>query len=239
MKIKGNLWGKFTVTVIILILIFGIKINAETQEDIFSQILKSTNSKIIEVGLNTTYQTNCCGKNQCIEWLKKMNLYKFNSNKNDEGKVSNKLIKDDGTEYCLEFKQNNIEGYIESYKELKSYKISISIVVKTNDGKLNLNQKKVVDSINNEHICYKYVKAKSRIDNINVLNNQVRQVLIKNSAENLECIKVNKSFSTTAFIKKLDYILDNNKKVSLNCAACKYSDGNYIIIGTPIISIAY
>lgn len=182
MKIKGNLWGKFTAILIILVFIFGCKVNAKTQNDISKQILQNTKSQIIQMGSSVSYKTNFFGKNQCIKWLKEMNLYNPYSNKIRSNELNNKIIKDDGTNYCVEFKKDNIEGYIESYKMLDNYKISINVDMKIKN-KLNFMQQKIINSMSSKNNCYKYIKAKSKMKNINNISKEIKSILVKNRAK--------------------------------------------------------
>lgn len=237
MKVKIYKLKKIILVILAIIFILGNSINAKINSNIFDEILKITKSDIVENGLSTTYITNSNGKNQCISWLKNMNLYNGTpSNKS----AWNNVTQDTKSNYFVEFKKNNMSGYIESSKVSQGYRMSIFIKLKTKADELNNLQDKVESACSNHNIfCYKYLKAKSQITNVNSINNKCRNLLVKKKLNNIETVSLNNSFSTTAYTGGTNYIIDNNKKVDLNYAVCKYSNGNYIIIGSPVINITY
>jgi len=204
-----------------------IKINAETSENYLGNVLKNTDSTIEEVGLNTNYKTNDNGKKECKMWLKDMTF-------------TNKRVKvDNGKKYFVDFNDKNMSGYIESVKENNYFDISIyvkSFSYKNDIGEL---KRKVTKAINYKNTCYIYIKAKSKMKNVNQIVDEMQTYFVKKGAKGLKSTKINNGLSTTMYTGKYDYIFDNNKKVDLNYAVCKYNDGNYIIIGTPILNINY
>ena len=222
---------KFFVAILLVILIvtnFKItKTNAETSENYLNNVLKNTNSTVEEIGLNTNYKTNSDGKKECKVWLKKMNF-------------SNEMIKaDDRKKYCVDFADKNMSGYIESVKENNYYDISIYVKSLTDKNNISELKRKVTKGINYKNTCYTYIKAKSKMKDINQIAYKMQDYFVKNGAKNLKNTKINNILSTTMYTGKYDYIFDGTKKVDLNYAVCKYSDGNHIIIGTPILNINY
>ncbi|MFL0250480.1 hypothetical protein ACJDT4_08610 [Clostridium neuense] len=220
----------FVVILFILALItntYVVKISAETNEDYLNNALKRTNSTIEEIGVDTKYNTNTNGKKECKTWLEVM---KFNNKR---------ITIDDGKNYCVEFNNKQLSGYIESIKKASNYDILIHVKLLTDKNIINELKRKVIKPINYKSVSYIYIKAKSKIKNINIINNNIKSYFIKKRAKNLKTTRMNKILSTTLYTGKYDYIFDDNKKVDLNYAVCKYNDGNYVIIGTPILNINY
>lgn len=222
---------KFFAAILLIILIATnfkiLRTNAETSTNYLSNALKNTNSTIEEIGLNTSYKTNRDGKRECKEWLNGMNL-------------SNKMIKVDNREkYFVDFTDKNTSGYIESVKENNCYDISIYVKSLTDKNNISELKRKVTKAINFKNTCYMYIKAKSNMKDIRQISDKMQAYFVKNGAKNLKSTKIKNILGTTMYTGKYDYIFDNNKKIDLNYAVCKYSDGNHIIIGTPILNINY
>lgn len=220
----------FCAILLIILIVTNFKItttSAETSESYLDNVLKNTNSTVEEIGLNTNYKTNSDGKKECKEWLKMMNF-------------SNKMIEVDNTKkYFVDFADKNMSGYIESVKENNYYDISIYVKWLTDKDNIGELKRKVTKTINHKNNCYTYIRAKSKMKNINQIACKMQTYFVKNGAKNLKNTKLNNILSTTMYTGKYDYIFDGTKKVDLNYAVCKYNDGNYIIIGTPILNINY
>lgn len=221
---------RFVAILLVLLIVINFKVirtNAETSENYLENALKNTNSTVEEVGLNTDYKTNGNGKQECKVWLKDMNFT------NERVKVDNRK------KYSVDFNDKNMTGYIESVKENNYY--DISIYVKSFSDKNNISElkRKVTKAINYKSTCYTYIKAKSKMKNMNQIAYKMQAYFVKNGAKNLKTTKIKNILSTTMYTGKYDYIFDGTKKIDLNYAVCKYNDGNYIIIGTPILNINY
>lgn len=222
---------KFFVAILLILLAIinfsVIKTNAEISDEYLNDALKNTNSTIEEIGLSTNYKTNNNGKKECDMWIKDMGL------------INKRVTTYNSNSYCVEFNYNNISGYIESIKKTNYYDISINVKLFTNENKINELKRKVTKPIKYKSVCYEYIKAKSKIKDFNKINYNIKKFFIKNGAKNLETTRMNNILSTTMYTGKYDYVFDDNKKVDLNYAVCKYDNGNYIIIGTPILNINY
>ena len=213
--------------VLIIVNVYGVNTNAEINKDYLSYALKSGKCTIEKIGLITNYKTNNIGKKECNYWLKSMNLH------------NKKITTDNNKNYCINFNDKNLSGYIESAKGTNDYNISIYVKLITSKNKINELKRKVMKPINFKGTCYIYIKAKSKIKSINEVDNNIKKFFNKNKVKNLKTTKINNILSTTMYTGKYDYIIDDGKKIDLNYAVCKYSDGNYVIIGTPILNINY
>lgn len=221
---------KFVVILFILLIVINFKVlrtSAETSENYLSNALKNTNSTVKEIGLNINYKINGDGKKACKMWLKDMNL------------CSKSIEADSKKKYFVDFADKDMSGYIESVKENNHYDISIYVKLLTDKNNMDKLKRKVTKTINCKSTCYTYIKAKSEMKNINEIAYKMQSYFVKNGAENLKNTKINNILSTTMYTGKYDYVFDGTKKVDLNYAVCKYNDGNYIIIGTPILNINY
>ena len=86
---------------------------------------------------------------------------------------------------------------------------------------------------------FKFIKAEVPCTDIHEVNNKVIQLLKKHNSVNINTIDINNGCSTVAYTGTSEYMLDQGKKMDLNYAICKYSSGNYVVIGTPIIVTPY
>nr|WP_278279699.1 YwmB family TATA-box binding protein [Clostridium sp. DMHC 10] len=179
------------------------------------------------MGLTTNYKTNNNGEKECKNWIKNMNL----NNK--------KVTIYNGKSYCINFDNKDVSGYIESVKKADYYDISIYIKLLTNKNNIDELKRKVTKSIGGKSTPYMYIKAKSKLKNISKVACSIKGYFDKNGVKNLKTTRMNNILSTTMYTGRYDYIFDNNKKVDLNYAVCKYNDGIYIMIGTPILNINY
>ncbi|MCR3758390.1 YwmB family TATA-box binding protein [Clostridium felsineum] len=218
-----------------LLLICGHSIRAELNQDIFGDIVKDTQSNVVETGVNISFINNGNCKNVSNGIIKNI---KGSGVKN----LYSTVTLDDGLGYCIEFKNSNISGYIEA-SVLDKDKVKVDIVEeeKVNNNNLNNIEETILgkDFNCNNLQCYKYLKAKSKIKKIKNIDEKVKKILSSIRAENIKTVKLNKNLSTTAYTKKFNYIRDGNRKVDFNYSVCKYENGNFIIVGTPIIPITY
>lgn len=220
----------FAVILLVLLIVTNFKVlrtSAETNDDYLGNALKNTNSTVEEIGLNINYKINSDGKKECKVWLKDMN---FDSKSTEV---------DSKKKYFVDFSDKNMSGYIESVKEDTYYDISIYVKLLTDKNNIIKLKRKVTKAINYKGTCYTYIKAKSKMKDVNQIAYKMQAYFVKNGARNLKNTKIKNILSTTMYTGKYDYIFDGTKKVDLNYAVCKYNDGNYIIMGTPILNINY
>ena len=239
-------------------------------KDVINEVLNRTKSIPIEVGISTYYDINGNGKDECISWLKSMNLYnetivdsvvnndnydyvdllktandvevKDKSVKGKDKNIENKVTINDGKVYCREFENGDIYGYIESRKDGNVNKINLFIRKTSEKNDISDLEKQVIKSVDkkaNNVTIYRYIKAKISEDSIKTTQEKIENYLKSIGSENMETVEINTGFSTVAYTNKYTPISDNGKLIDFNFAVKKASDGNYIIIGTPIIDITY
>ncbi|WP_026882112.1 YwmB family TATA-box binding protein [Clostridium akagii] len=256
----------------ILILTFAVSdAFAAENTEIFNNILNRTNSTTTEIGINADYEISTDGKNECIDWLKSLNLYnekiidESSSNNNsysnllntatdvedkgekipsakDSGTLENWLSINNNKEYCREFEKNNIHGYIESRENGNGAEVSIFIRELTPKESLNdieIKIRKAMGKKASNINIYKYLKAKTPISNIKVVQNKITNYLKDIDADNISTVNINEGYSTVAYTKNFGAISDDGKSEDFNYAVLKESGQNYIILGTPLIDISY
>lgn len=243
--------------------VFGIE-----NHDIFDDILGKTNSIAVETGMTVYYETKNDGKAECVNWLKRMNIYdpKINNQKvlsscskinlmaakmdvdvnelpefNSSGILNNITLNDEKV-YCREFQNGSVYGYIESRKE--EDKTKIEIYIRKLSGKNEIddlwdNVKNSIGKRNSNIAVYKYLKCRNSNENTSKLQYDIKHLLMDLGAINIAEIKVNKGYSTVAFTNKYAPVKDNGKLIDLNYAVLKANGENYILIATPIIDITY
>ncbi|WP_027623681.1 YwmB family TATA-box binding protein [Clostridium lundense] len=199
-------------------------------EDVFNCILKDTNGKVVEYGLTTNFYSKEDGNKVCKEILKKLKV----SQDHYRNTIKNGKI------YCIEFKDNNLEGYVQSTKYDNYNVVTINVKEKNKINELNRLEEQFTEIINNKDIkFFKYVKAQIDGEDLQKTNKKIIALLKNARGENIETIKLDKGYSTTAYTKKYNPINVNGKPIDFNYALCRYHSGNYIIMGTPEILISY
>lgn len=200
--------------------------------DLFNEILNKTNAQVIKYGLITSFHG--CGnyKEECRQLLSQIE---------PKVEVKEKLY---GETYCLEFKNDTTEGYIQSRKDKDNNIITINITCLSNTNELEKLKKKVQNSINtinesskNKFFCY--VKSKINENDLSLLNKEVMEYLKQKGAKNLQSIKLDNGYSTICDTGMYNYIQANGNLIDFNYSICKYDSGNYLIIGTPQIILDY
>ncbi len=205
---------------------------ANKNSDLFDDILKNTNSKTVEYGITAVFTTDENGEKLCEDILKKLGF----SHKNGESVLKNEKI------YCIEFGKNNVNGYIETMKYENHNVITINMVEKDGKNGLKEMKNKLQKCTEDKSVTVKYfdyLKSKISDDNIDGTNNKVLKTLKSRGASNINASKLENGYSVTAYTGKYDVIQSNGKLIDFNYAVCKYSSGNYIILGTPEIIVSY
>ncbi|MCY6369813.1 YwmB family TATA-box binding protein [Clostridium ganghwense] len=225
--------------IILLLIVCAMLLNykisyAYKKIDIFNSILSETNGEIVEYGLKARFKTYKNGQESCNYFLDKINInstnYKIKGSK-------------DKSNYCIEFSDESSKGYIEFLRGKDKNTVVIQILKKDNKNEL-LKLKNEIKDISSpisddEIIYYQYLKAKLPCNNLDEMNKKIVYLLKNKGTENLHSIKINNGFSTSAYTKRYKPIKNKGKFMDLNFALCKYSSGNYIVIGTPEIVMSY
>lgn len=140
---------------------------------------------------------------------------------------------------CMELKSMQLNGYIDTYHNGNDNYIVVNITEKSSYLMLNdilIRLKKMNKNIN----IYKNAKAEICLDkDLKTINNKEQQILKNCGITDMNTIRINKGYSSTAFIKSDNYIINNGHKIDLNISVCNYSSKNCIIIGTPDIFVSY
>lgn len=210
--------------------------------DVTQSVIQEAQGEVVECEVKTIFNIrNDKERDTCLELLNELEY-----TKSKEASIS---ITKDELSYCIKFEKGNISGYLESSFDKNHNIITIDIVQKCQENQIeNINN--TIDSLihkvdNNNHIelsnkqTFKFVKAKISVNDINQVNNKIIKLLEKHNSVNVNTININNGCSTIAYTGKSEYILNQGKKIDINYAICKYSSGNYVVIGTPIIITSY
>ncbi|MBC2579844.1 YwmB family TATA-box binding protein [Clostridium sp. DJ247] len=224
-----------TITILLilcLLFLLGDPSRAEKKGDLFNEILRKTNSSTVEYGIKEVFTTDSDKEKIVDNFIRGLGLYDgWNSTVLKNNKV-----------YCVEFGKNYINGYIEIIQYENHNVVTINITKKDNDNNLNELKdmlKQCIPEIKTNDMIFLYLKAKLLEDDINLYNNEVLEILKNYRASNINTIKLENGYSTTAYTRQYNAMQNNGKPMDFNYAVCRYSSGSYIIIGTPEISVTY
>lgn len=230
MKRRSNiLKGLLILTIILLMTGFSL---TKGNSDIFDDILKRTHSDTVEYGITAEFTTDENREDICNDILKGLDFY--------DGWSTNTL--NNPQAYCVEFRKNNVNGYIETMHYENHSIVTINIVKKDNKNSLEELKSKLQQCLGDRKVNVKYfmyLKAKVPNDDINLTNKDILKILREHGATNINTISLQNGYSTTAYTKRYDSTESNGEKIDFNYAVCKYSSGSYIIIGTPELIITY
>lgn len=244
MKRKGISILCIVLSIIILQINNGTS-NAQEKFNIFDEILLQTNSKTMEYGLTTVFNTREDQEQICNYLINNLKL---------NGKAVKLNISKNSNSYCIDFSGINIQGYIEAIKNNDSNNIKINISRISDENGLIPLKSKVSASINTrgKNIEYfQYLKAKIGTGSANVkikdiysINEMILKILRSHGTKNIETVRLNNGLSTVAYTGQYDEKVINNRLIDFNYAVCNYavcnySSGNYIVIGTPEIITTY
>ncbi|MCT8975813.1 hypothetical protein N4T77_04275 [Clostridium sp. CX1] len=200
--------------------------------DLFNEILARTNSNIEECGVTAVFTTDMNRENIVDQILKGLDFYDgWNSS----------ILKNEQT-YCVEFGKNSVKGYIETMQYENHNIVKVNIVKGERKNSLSELKSKLQKSIGNQYIdikYYEYLKGKVENSDIKIVNEQILNVLKDYGVANIDTVSIENGYSTTAYTKQYNSIKSNGKLIDFNYAVCKYSSGNYIIIGTPELIVTY
>lgn len=200
--------------------------------DLFEEILTKTRGNVDEYGITAVFTTTMDREDIVYSVLNNLGFsYGWNTSVVENDEI-----------YCMEFGKNNVKGYIETAEYENHNIITVSIVKYDHQNCLKELKSKLQESIGDNYIgikYYEYLKCKVEISDINLINEQLIDVLKSHKAVDINTIAIENGYSTTAYTKQYDPIRNNGKLIDFNYAVCKYSSGNYIIIGTPELIVTY
>ncbi|SKA81237.1 TATA-box binding [Clostridium sp. USBA 49] len=227
--------NKLFILVLILIILFGgINKNlsfAKKNINFFNEILTKVNGSVEEYGIKTVVNTKEDSENYCNKILKSLNLKDVITNITKESNI-----------YCIEFRNNNIYGYIESTKGDSYNTVTLNIIKKGSTNGINSLEKLVDNALGenyNKAKYFQYIKAQIPSKDIYKTNKDIEVLLKDNGVKNIDTVKIENGYTSTAYTGKYPVIKNNGKYIDFNYALCSYTSGNYIIIGTPIIIETY
>lgn len=229
MKIK-----KIVVPIYLLLLIIYIgkvSVVANSIEYISSSIVKETKGKIIECGLR--YELSNIGNSEesCREIFDLLSIKK-------EIVIANNSA--EGSGISIEFHDDKIKGFI-GYSQVNS-KITVELV---GEGNLDIiySKKNKMDEFLKEKPWkvepYEYLKVLSPEKDIVRLKGQIDGILKAFSVGNIESVEIGNGYCITGYTGVGNPIKNGNELIDINCAIRGCESGSYVIIGTPVISIAY
>lgn len=226
---------KLLILIIFLMIGFGSSDNnfslAEKNTDLFKEIIGAAQGTVTEYGVKASYETEKDGEAYCLELLDKLGI--------TGGSVN--IAKDEKL-YSIDFKNNEIKGYIESMSYDNHNVVTVNLVQIDTENKLSELKYKVQKAIGNQEKEVKYFEyLKARISNRDKLqvNSEITETLRKYNAVNINTIQIDNGYSTVAYTKRYPTMKNNGKLMDLNYAVCSYSSGNYVVIGTPVIITTY
>lgn len=229
MKRSITLKGLLIFTIIMLMTGFSL---TNKKSNLFDDIVKKTNSDIVEYGITAEFTTDENREYICNDILKKLDF--------EDG--YNTIVLKNEEAYCVEFGKNNVNGYIETMHYENHSIVTINIVKKDSNNSLEELKDKLQQCLSDKNATVKYftyLKSKLPKDNINFINEEIIKLLKEYGSSNINTISLQNGYSTTAYTGKYDSMESNDSKIDFNYAVCKYSSGSYIIIGTPELIITY
>lgn len=208
------------------------KINSNNKIDLFKNIIKKTNGKVIEYGVMAEFNSND-SKEKSVN-----NLFeKVNKNKN--------LLKKsfcNSESYSIEFHGDSIDGNIQSTKYTDHNIVKIDMVKQDNKYSLNefKNNIKSILKYNNTNIKYfEYIKVKVEDNNITNSYTKIIQCLEDIGDNNVKTNTLENGCTSTTYTGKYNKIYSAGEPIDFNFAIVHYSTGTYIIMGTPEIIETY
>lgn len=226
---------RWVIVVIIMLIMWEYKFpmysQANEKVDMFSEIISRTGTEVMEYGVQVSFSTKDPGEETCKSILKRLNYdknIKIDMEKNNDN-------------YYIEFSNSIVEGYIHSINSDNDNIISISIKEYSHENKLTELKAKVKESIecNEGMVFFEYIKGKTNNSNMKELNKQVIGILKSFNTKGIKTVEINNGLSTTAYTHQYNELNVGGEFIDFNYALCNYNTGNYMILATPVISIAY
>ncbi|MCY6958789.1 YwmB family TATA-box binding protein [Clostridium brassicae] len=203
--------------------------------DLFNSILDESKGYVEEYGVKTHFKTYKNGQELYNDFITQISKeYKSYS-----GEVSR-----DKSNFIIRFQDEHSKGHIEFNIGSEGKNVSLQIIQKNHKNNLqNLKDKieKTITPMTKEKtLCKTYLKAKlNDKDNISDINGKIVSNLKNEGITDVSTIKIENGYSSSAYTGKYKAIKNGDKLIDFNFAVCKYSSGNYIIIGTPEIFVPY
>lgn len=204
---------------------------AQKDVDLFKGALSAASAETVEYGIKASFEISEEPERYCLDIFKSLNI---------ESKDTTVVKKDEN--YCLEFNNSDLKGYIESVSYDNHNVVTIYIIQNDNINRVSELKSTIEKSIakHNEDIKMNlYLKAKINGDSTEEANKNIIRLLKAEKFSNIDTVQIENGFSTVAYTKKYISVKSNGKPIDINIAVCSYSSGNYLIIGTPVIMTTY
>ncbi|WMJ79667.1 YwmB family TATA-box binding protein [Clostridium sp. MB40-C1] len=203
--------------------------------DLFSCILDESKGCVEECGVKTHFKTYKNGQELHNDFITQISKEYKN--------YSEKISRDKGN-IIIRFQDEHSEGHIEFNNDSEEKNVSLQIIQKNhqnNTQDLKDKIEKLTSHMTKEKtLWWIYLKAKlNDKDNISCINEKIVNHLESEGITALSTIKIQNGYSSSAYTGKYKPIKNGDKLIDFNFAVCKYSSGNYIIIGTPEIFVPY
>ena len=202
------------------------------ETDMFKNILEKTNSTPVENGIMATFNTHSDKEKVVNEIFKVLTRY---SEYNKKIWRNNKI-------YCIEFNGYCAEGYVEGVENENYNIITVNIIRKCSQYKLQDLKSMVDKSLSGrKEKCkyFEYVKAKTQKQDVSSVNSEIKNILNYYGASDIKTIALEEGYSSTAYTHKYEPIQSGTGLIDFNYAVVKYDTGTYIIMGTPEIMVTY
>lgn len=200
--------------------------------DMFKNILQRTNSVPEEYGIMVTFNTFGNREKAVYEIFNILNKYNG----------YNKKILRDNKIYCIEFNGSYAKGYIEGVENENFNIITVNIIRKCSQYRLQDLKSMVDGCLSNRKEKYRYfeyVKAKTQSQDVSTIDNEVKNILKYYGSSNIKTIALEEGYSSTAYTHEYDPIQSDGELIDFNYAVVKYNTGTYIVMGTPEIMVTY
>lgn len=206
---------------------------ANTTEGFFNEILMDTKSELIEYGFKISLIEEKNDEMILSEILNKL-------------ECQNTVLKDIKAEksHYIEFKNEEVQGYLEYIYQNAQGSVNLEIIKIGHNLQMKEFENKLKIILESNDSCqvkslYRYIKAKTNIQDTDKVVDQVIKKLRFNKAENIDKIELGNAVSITALTGRYEKIKNGEAWIDFNSAVCRYESGNYLIIGTPIIIKEY
>ncbi|GAA0121294.1 YwmB family TATA-box binding protein [Clostridium faecium] len=223
----------FFLIMTIVIINFNIFLfQAKEKEDVFKKVLSSTDSNIVEISITTTFKARENYDYYYDNLLRLLREYTTS--------IEKELIYDNSN--YREFKFDKVYGYIEKIIYKGETLMTINLVEKTNENKLE-DLKGVLDRLLLEYDSdakyFQQIKAVLGEKNLQQINYSITDTLISMGIKGLNTVKLNNGYSSLCNTKTYTAKKINGQLIDFQFAVVRYSSGNYLIMGTPEITLAF
>lgn len=205
---------------------------SKNRKDIIQVILSKSKCNIEESGVRACYDSDKVPETECLAILKRLS---FSKGCNINVDINNDM-------YCVSFKDEKVDGYIESMKGEKHREVIINISLKDVNNNIDRLHKEINYAIGkNEQSLrfFDYVKGKISEKDTEALRKSIEIEVKTMGVNNLKTYKVDNGTTTQGYCGSYPALYVDGEYVDINYSIATYSSGDYIIIGTPILMTTY